>query len=336
MPNTPVIPDFEDFKRDIIEIFEHVTPHTEGTPDKDLYPEGLENPPFAVSICTVDGQWLQLGDHHLSFSIQSISKPINYGIAIEECGKETVHRHIGKEPGAENFEKGMILNRHNLPHNPMINSGSIMSASLIKPNLDNDKKLEHVMGIWKKLCGEKPLGFDQDAFKKEMEASHSNFALAHIMMKHNAFPENTDLNKAVEFHYMCCSIGINIDDLAHAAATLANYGTSPSNGIKVFEHDTVKDMLSLMLSCGMYDHSGEFAFNVGIPSKSGVDGGMIAVIPELMGISIYSPPLDEHGNTVRGVKFCEKLVEKFNFHKHDALFRNVHGKKDPRIDHRKR
>ncbi|MBT0810077.1 glutaminase [Litoribacter ruber] len=336
MSKTPVIPDFEDFKNDIIEIFEQVAPHTEGTPDEDLFPEGLENPPFAVSICTIDGQLLQLGDHHLSFSVQSISKPINYGIALEERGEELVHQHIGREPGAENFEKGMVLNRENLPHNPMINSGSIMSGCLIKPDWDNKKKLKHVTEIWEQLCGGISLEFDHDAFQKEMKASHSNFAMAHIMMENGAFPENTDLQKAVEFHYLCCSIGVNIDDLAHAAATLANYGLSPTTGSQVFSHKTVRDMLSLMLSCGMYDHSGQYAFKVGIPSKSGVAGGLIAVIPELMGISIYSPPLDKHGNTVRGVKFCEKLVEKFNFHKHDALFSNIHGKKDPRIDYRKR
>lgn len=326
-----IIPDFADFKQDVENIFEEVKSNTGGEMNPVLpHPAPERQPAFAVSICTVDGQLLQLGDHDLAFLLQSISKPINYAIAYEEVGKKKVHQHVGVEPGSESFEASMMLNEQGLPHNAMLTSGAMMVCSLIKPDLKEEERLDHVMQVWEKMIGNRKVSYNHESFLNERKNSDRHFSLAYLMREKRAFPEGVDLGRVIEYYLKCCAIEVNIDDLAHAAATLANYGQCPSTGTKVFQHDTVRDTLSLMLSSGMYDHSGQFAYEVGIPAKSGIAGGVMVVIPELMGISVYSPPLDVHSNSVRGVEFCEKLVEKFNFHKYDAIGMDIHGKKDPR------
>lgn len=326
-----VIPSFQDFKKDIEEIYTQVKPNTDGKPSERLpHPEAQDPPAFAVSICTVDGQLLQLGEHNIQFSIQSICKPINYAIALQENGEDKVHQHVGLEPGSEDFDQGGVLNEDDLPHNPLINSGSIMCDALIQPELDNKERLEHVQEIWEKLSGNKEIGYSKEAYEKEINASDKNFALTFLMNQRGAFPEGTDLSKTIEFHTHCCSIAMSIDALAHSAASLAKFGVCPSTGIRIFSHDTVKNTLSIMLSSGLYSHSGEYAFWVGMPSKSGIAGGLMVVIPHLMGIAIYSPPLDQYDNSVRGIDFCERLVKKFNFHVFDSILPEDHGKKDPR------
>lgn len=326
-----IIPYFEDFRKDIKAIFEEVKTNLEGEMNDILpHPQPERQPAFAVSICTVDGQLLQLGDHDLGFLVQSICKPVNYAIVHQDTGKEKLHKHVGVEPGSEKFESNMILNERDLPHNPLITSGAIMTSAFIKPEHKVRERMEYVMEVWKNMTGGKEVKYNEKSFKAERKEANKHLALAHLMKERGAFPADTDLHVLIDFYLKCCAIEINIDDLAHAAATLANYGTCVSTGKKVFGHDTVRDTLSLMLSSGTYDHSGEFAFRVGLPAKSGIAGGMMVVVPGLMGISVYSPPLEKHGNTVRGVDFCEKLVDKFNFHHYDAVNSPIHGKKDPR------
>lgn len=326
-----VIPNFEQFERIIKDIFNETKSITEGEMDDILpHPAPERQPAYAVSICTVDGQLLQLGDHDLSFLLQSISKPVSYAIAVEELGKEKVHKHVGSEPGDESFETGQVLNEDGLPHNPMLTSGAIMTSSLIQPEKDVEERLEHVKQVWQNMTGEKEVTYKEESYEIEIKNSDKHFAQAHLMRQRGAFPEGVDLEDVVKFYLKCNALELNIDHLAHAAASLANYGKCPSTGKKVFSHDTVRDTLSLMATSGMYEHSGEFTFRVGLPAKSGIAGGIMVVVPELMGISVYSPPLDSHANSVRGVAFLEKLADTFNIHKYDAVGIPVHGKKDPR------
>lgn len=326
-----VIPDFRSFEKEIASIFKETRNLTKGEVNNTVpHPERDPRSSYAVSICTVDGQLLQLGDHDLAFVLQSVSKPVNYAIAYEEAGKKKIHEHVGAEPGSESFDSGNILNERNLPHNPMLTSGAMMTSSFIQPSLKTKERLEHVMEVWEKLTGDKEVGFNEDSFAMEQKSPNKHLALAHLMQQRGAFPDNVDLESMVEFYFKCCAIEVNIDDLAHAAATLANYGWCPSTGKKVFGHDTTRDTLSLMYSSGMYDRSGEFAFRVGMPAKSGIAGGIMVVVPGLMGTAVYSPPLDPHGNSLRGVAFCEALVDKFNVHKFDAQGSSIHSKKDPR------
>lgn len=327
-----VIPEFQAFSRDIQEIYESVREMSGGKVATYIPQLGRVNPDlFAITICTVDGQQYQLGDSQQFFSIQSVCKPINYCIALEEHGEEKVHRHIGREPSGIGFN-GLALNDKGLPHNPMINAGAIMACSLIKPHLQMADRFDAVLDIWTKVCGNSPARFNNAVYLSERETADRNFALGYFMREKKAFPLNTDLNQTLEFYFQCCSIEINSEQLAVAAATLANAGVCPTTGERIFQPDTVKNCLSLMSSCGMYDFSGEFAFTIGLPAKSGVSGDLMIVVPNLLGIAVYSPRVDHLGNSVRGLEFCKQLIKNFNFHNFDALTGNLNQKKDPRAN----
>jgi len=313
------IPDFGDFCREIEAIYKE-TKKNRGGKVADYIPQlARVNPEhYAISICTVDGQRFSLGDSSKNFCLQSSCKPINYCLALEELGEKKVHDHIGREPSGQSFNE-LTLNSRGLPHNPMINAGAVMSCSLIDREADIADRFDLVSKTWSSLCGNRDVHFNNSVYLSERQTADRNFALAYFMRENNAFPENTDLTETLEFYFQCCSIESCTSDLSIAAATLANAGMNPLTGDRIFQSSTVQNCLSLMLSCGMYDFSGEFSFKIGLPAKSGVSGALMVVIPNVMGISIWSPRLDEHGNTVRGVEFCTKLVEKFSFHNYDSL-----------------
>jgi glutaminase len=225
----------------------------------------------------------------------------------------------------------LVLNGRGLPHNPMINSGAIMSCSLLKPTEEMADRFEHVLDTWTKLSGGIQAQFNNSVYLSERQTADRNFALGYFMKENGAFPDGTDLLNTLEFYFQSCSVEVNADAMAIAASTLANGGVCPLTGKRVFSSDTVKDCLSLMSSCGMYDFSGEFAFTIGLPAKSGVAGGLMVVVPNLFGLCIWSPRLDELGNSVRGIAFCKELVKTFNFHLYDSLTVGSHQKKDPRL-----
>ena len=302
---------------------------------------------YGVALCTIDGQRYDMGDAHTFFSLQSTCKPINYCLALEEHGTEVVHSHIGHEPSGDSFN-ALTLNKHNRPHNPMINAGAIMSSALIHLS-DKRRQLregrvdalaqrgwagarfDHVMSRWQALCGGEKPRFNTSVYLSEKQTADRNFALGYFMREKGAFPPDVELEDVLDFYFQCCSIEMNAAMMSVVAATLANGGICPLSGERIFRTETVQHCLSLMSSCGMYDYSGEFAFTVGLPAKSGVSGAIMIVIPNVMGICTWSPRLDELGNSVRGLDFCRRLVQTFNFHNYDALTGGS-GKKDPRLD----
>ncbi len=324
-----IIPDFEDFSREIKEIFEATKSNRVGKV-ADYIPQLARVDPeyFAVSMCTIDGQRFSIGDFEEKFCLQSTCKMINYCLASAEHGEQVVHQHVGREPSGRSFNE-LSLNNDGLPHNPLINAGAIMSCSLIKPGKSPSDRFDHVSSTWNRLCAGRKVGFNNSVYLSERSTADRNFALAYFMRENQAFPEKTDLLETLEFYFQCCSIESNTANLSIAAATLANAGVNPLTGEKIFDEKTVQHCLSLMLTCGMYDFSGEFAFNIGLPAKSGVSGCMMVVVPNVMGITIWSPRLDELGNSVRGVEFCRRLVEKYNFHQFDSIVLET-NKKDPR------
>ncbi|WP_196886056.1 glutaminase A [Aureivirga sp. CE67] len=324
-----IIPDFKDFCKEIEKIYYEVEKNKKGE-IADYIPQlARVNPEhFALSICTVDGQRFSIGDSKDNFCVQSTCKPINYCIAMEELGEETVHKHIGREPSGRSFNE-LSLNHKGLPHNPMINAGAIMACSLIKRNSPIADRFEHISSVWKHLCGDRSVQFNNSVYLSERQTADRNFALAYFMRENKAFMPKTDLTETLEFYFQCCSIESCTENLSIAAATFANSGLNPLTGEAIFNENTVRHCMSLMSSCGMYDFSGEFAFRVGVPAKSGVSGSLLVVIPNVMGISIWSPRLDKMGNSVRGVEFCKKLIDKFNFHMYDSLMEQT-SKIDPR------
>lgn len=326
-----VIPDFKGFCEDVEEIYLETKKIKEGNVATYIPQLARVNPDlYAISVCTVDGQRFSIGDAEEMFCLQSTSKPITYCIALEELGEDVVHQHVGREPSGVVFN-AITLNNKGLPHNPLINAGAIMSCALISQNKDTADVFDGVTNTWKKLCGNKKPGFNNSVYLSEKSTADRNFALAYFMRENKGFPANTKIQETLEFYFQCCSIELTSDMMSIAAATLANAGVSPFSGEKIFSPKTVQNTLSLMSSCGMYDYSGEFAFSIGLPAKSGVSGALMVVIPKVMGICIWSPRLDKIGNSVKGIEFCKKLVERYNFHNYDIISGST-TKKDPRLN----
>jgi len=273
---------------------------------------------LAIAVCTVDGQRFSVGDAATAFCLQSVSKTVSYCLALDEHGTEAVHRHVGREPSGQSFNE-LALNRNGLPHNPMVNAGAIMTTSLIRPADDIADRFDHVAATWARLAGGARPGFNNAVYLSERATADRNFALGYSMREAGAFRPGTDLTQTLEFYFQCCSIEVDAQMLAVAAGSLANAGVCPLTEDPVFTPGTVQSCLSMMSSCGMYDFSGEFAFTIGLPAKSGVSGAVMLVIPGLMGIGIWSPRLDEHGNSVRGIEFCRQLVAAYNVHAFDSL-----------------
>jgi glutaminase len=326
-----VIPEFGDFADTIKDIFAQIEKNKKGDVAHYIPQLARVNPDqLAVSIYTIDGQRLSLGDADVQYCVQSTCKPINYCIAMELNGDKGVHNHVGREPSGRSFNE-ITLNPKNLPHNPMINAGAIMCSSMIEPKKSLSDRFDKVMSIWEQLSGGVRPGYNNSVYHSEKETADRNFALAHFMREMGAFPDNTNIKETLDFYFQCCSIEVTANNMATIAATFANAGVCPTTNNRVFSPDTVKNCLSLMYSCGMYDFSGEFAFSVGLPAKSGVSGSLMIVIPNVMGIAVWSPRLDTMGNSVRGVEFCKELVKRFNFHNYDSLI-GQSEKQDPRVN----
>lgn len=323
-----VIPDFARFSRQLEQLFNKVSTINEGKV-ADYIPQLARIPgeKFAAAICTIDGQFLQLGDSTDGFTLQSSCKPILYCAALEELGEQVVHGKVGREPSGLSFNE-LTLNNRGLPHNPMINAGAIMTSSLVRRNLTTADRLEYLTGLVTALSGNRSCHFNNAVWHSERETADRNFALAHHMRERGAIPAGTNIRSTLDYYFSACSIECNASSVAAIGATFANGGVCPETGERVFSEETVKNCLSMMYSCGMYDYSGEFAFTIGIPAKSSVSGVILAVIPNVMGIAVWSPRLDTCGNSVRGVAFLRELVNTFSFHNYDSLVAS--RKEDPR------
>src|SRR5215831_17434975 len=326
------VPDFAALTADVTRMYNQLLPVKAGLV-ADYIPQLKRVDPdqLAISVCTVDGQRFSIGDATAAFCLQSVSKTVSYCLALDEHGTEAVHRHVGREPSGQSFNE-LALNPAGLPHNPMVNAGAIMTCSLIRLAEDIADRFDLVAETWRRLAGGRRPGFNNAVYLSERATADRNFALGYSMRESGAFRPGTDLVTTLEFFFQGCSIEVDAQMLAVVAASLANAGVCPLTEDPVFTPGTVQSCLSLMSSCGMYDFSGEFAFSIGLPAKSGVSGAIMLVIPGLMGICVWSPRLDEHGNSVRGIEFCRKLVAEYNVHVFDSLVagRGRAGKRDPR------
>ncbi|EDW47613.1 glutaminase liver isoform, mitochondrial isoform X4 [Drosophila sechellia] len=328
-----VIPDFTSFVKDIEDIYNRCKTNTLGKLADYIPQLARYNPDsWGLSICTIDGQRFSIGDVDVPFTLQSCSKPLTYAIALEKLGPKVVHSYVGQEPSGRNFNE-LVLDQNKKPHNPMINAGAILTCSLmnalVKPDMTSAEIFDYTMSWFKRLSGGEYIGFNNAVFLSEREAADRNYALGFYMRENKCFPKRTNLKEVMDFYFQCCSMETNCEAMSVIAASLANGGICPTTEEKVFRPEVIRDVLSIMHSCGTYDYSGQFAFKVGLPAKSGVSGGMMLVIPNVMGIFAWSPPLDHLGNTVRGLQFCEELVSMFNFHRYDNL-KHLSNKKDPR------
>lgn len=269
---------------------------------------------FGISLVTLDGRTFDVGDVHQKFTIQSISKVFVYGMALEDYGRENLIKKVGVEPTGDPFNSLIRLDEDSKrPDNPMVNAGAIATTSLITGQ-DPAERLNRMLAMFQRYVGHEVF-VDVSTFLSERATGHRNRAMAHLMLNFNMIDEH--IEDALDLYFQQCSVLVTCHDLAVMAATLANQGINPISGEQAVGKEHVRDILSVMYTCGMYNFAGEWAFRVGIPAKSGVSGGILAVVPDQAGIAVFSPPLDEHGNSVRGLKVFEALSKEYGFHVFD-------------------
>eukprot|EP00730_Choanoeca_flexa_P013511 TRINITY_DN5403_c0_g1_i1.p1 TRINITY_DN5403_c0_g1~~TRINITY_DN5403_c0_g1_i1.p1 ORF type:complete len:514 (+),score=111.02 TRINITY_DN5403_c0_g1_i1:109-1650(+) len=264
---------------------------------------------FAISVCSCTGEIWSIGDADIPFSFQSTIKPLLYNIAIQEVGDKAVHDHIGHEPSGQRFNS-FTLDEDDKPHNPFNNAGAIMSSALIRSSIPSQvEAFKTIKGFAERASGlAAPVSFDNSVYLSELNTASRNYALTYFMQEKSEFMKTIPVERTLELYLSACALSINCKGLATIAATYASGGVCPITRDEVMDPIHAKASLQLMFNCGMYDYSGRFAFEIGIPAKSGVSGGLFMCVPGRFGIAIWSPPLDRHGNTVRGLWLAKKLV----------------------------
>lgn len=266
--------------------------------------------PFGIALVTVDGVVYEAGDIGLPFTIQSVSKPHTYGYALRSCGIGAVLRKIGVEPTGDAFNSISLEAGTGRPRNPMVNAGAIATCGLLHQAFPQDafaRVLAHISAY----CG-RELQLNQAVYHSEKSTGHRNRAIAHLLRNFGIL--EGDPEDGLDLYFRLCSIDVSCRDLAVMAATLAHNGVNPLDGRPVLGAQNVRRVLSVMASCGMYDGSGAWLYDVGMPAKSGVGGGVLAVLPGQFGLAVFSPRLDEHGNSVRGLAVVKAFSEEFQLH----------------------
>ncbi|MBK1643326.1 glutaminase A [Thiocapsa imhoffii] len=265
---------------------------------------------FGIAIATVDGHLYSVGDTAQCATIQSISKPFVYGMALAEQGVERVLAKVGVEPTGEAFNSISLEPDTGRPLNPMINAGAIAVSAMIAGTDAADGE-RRIMAMFERYTG-RTMAVDERVYASEARTGHRNRALAHLMRNFDII--TGDPEPGLDLYFRQCSVLVDCRDLAIMGATLANDGVNPLTGARALAAPDVARVLAVMTSCGMYDFSGGWIYRVGMPAKSGVAGGIIAVLPGQMGIAVFSPPLDSRGNSVRGIRVCEEISADFALH----------------------
>ena len=261
-----------------------------------------------LGICMIDmdNEVHTAGNYDKKFTIQSISKPIILALVLSENNWDYVFSKVGMEPSGDPFNSIMKLERKDSkkPCNPMINAGAIVTTSMIKGKNLKEKE-EKMLNFFKKLSKNDNLKINYDVYESEKATGDRNRAMAYLL-KNDGFIEG-DVEEVLDLYFKQCSIEIDCIDLARIGVNLASYGVDIKTGERLIDEKISRIVKTFMVTCGMYDASGEFAIKVGIPAKSGVGGGILASVPKKMGIGIYGPALDKKGNSIAGIKVLEDL-----------------------------
>jgi glutaminase len=265
---------------------------------------------FGLALVTVDGHVYQSGDSREAFSIQSISKAFVYGIALEDKGQEGVAAKIDVEPSGEAFNSISLEPVTGRPRNPMINAGAIVATSLVNGD-DGESRVERILRRFSDYTGHE-LNVNESVYCSEKETGHRNRAIAHLLRNYDILEGDPD--QPLDAYFRQCAIEVTARDLALMGAALANGGVNPITGVRALQPNLVPRVLAVMATCGMYDYSGNWIFQIGMPAKSGVGGGVVAVLPGQFGLAVYSPRLDVKGNSVRGIAVCEAFSRDFGMH----------------------
>jgi glutaminase len=272
-------------------------------------PEG-----FGLAIATTRGGQYAVGDSRTPFTIQSVSKAYTYCLAIELAGQQAVLEHVGVEPSGDPFNAIEFDPRTSRPYNPMVNAGAIAITGILHERL-GESAFDFILDRFSSAAG-RPLSVNEAVYRSERDTGHRNRAIGHLLLAAGAIRGQVDA--ITDLYFRQCSIEVTAEDLAWMSATMANLGEHPVTEQPVFNLRAVRDTQAVMLTCGMYDYSGNWAYNVGVPSKSGVGGGIAGVVNRQIGIGAYSPRLDANGNSVRGIKAFEVLAEELGLHAFDC------------------
>lgn len=313
MPQSPIL----DYLNSLHQRFQGLS---SGAP-ADYIPElaGVEPDRFGICIATHDGFVYEVGDSRHPFTIQSISKPLTYGLALEQNGEEAVLAKIGVEPSGDAFNAISLQPQTGAPKNPLINAGAIAATGMVDGDTVADKSAR-ILEVFSRYAG-RALDVDERVYASESSTGHRNRAIGWMLRNFGIL--DCEPTATLEAYFRQCAIRVTCRDLALVGATLANGGVNPLTGERAIAEAYVDNVLSVMATCGMYDASGEWLYRTGLPAKSGVGGGILAVQPGRMGIGIFSPRLDAQGNSVRGIAVCRELAADLALHLFDASQRAV-------------
>ena len=265
---------------------------------------------FGIAVVSTDNQVATLGDVDYSFSIQSISKVFTLALAMENLGPEQVFQKIGSEPTGRPFNSvPAVVDMPSHTGNAFVNAGAIATTSLI-PGKDADEKWNKILAFYGRVAGDK-LTLIDDVYKSEAATNAGNKALSMLLAKYDRI--YADPFESVDIYTKQCSVGVTAVQLARMGATLANNGANPATGEQVIKREDVSPILSTMAMAGLYDGSGNWAWHVGLPAKSGVGGGIVAIAPGKGAIAVFAPPLDEAGNSVKAQKVIDYVAQKLNY-----------------------
>lgn len=267
---------------------------------------------LAVCLSTIDGTLYRAGDSGTEFSIQSISKPFVYALALAEHGLDDVLERIGVEPSGEAFNELSLERDSRRPRNPMINAGALTAHALVgDPGDDVDTRVERVRRLMSDFAG-RELHVDRRIYESEMSQAYRNLAIANMLRSYGVIRQNP--RDVVRGYTQQCAISVTTSDLATMAATLAAGGVQPTTGKQVVPEKVARQVLSVMMTCGMYDAAGDWMTTVGFPAKSGVSGAILGALPGQLGMATFSPRLDSHGNSTRGVRICTRMSADMGLH----------------------
>ncbi|MBQ1241215.1 MAG: glutaminase A [Lachnospiraceae bacterium] len=264
---------------------------------------------LGVCIITKSVDRYTAGDTKKRFTIQSISKVISLAFALERLGHEKVFEKMSMEPSGDAFDSLLKLDMaSNKPFNPLINAGALATIGYLVADFTFEDMLEYA----RRVCMDKNIVMDETVYESEMSHCARNRAIAYLLQSKGILEH--DVEETLKLYTKMCSLSVTAESLANLGLVLASGGRHPETGVRLMNAEAVRLVKSIMLTCGMYDGSGEFAVRVGIPSKSGVGGGILAVVEKRMGIGIYGPALDEKGNSIAGQKMLEYLSKTLNLH----------------------
>ena len=267
----------------------------------------VDDKKFAMSIQLFDGTSYHIGDSNLKFSIQSISKVFTFTLALNHYGKD-LYKRVGHEPSGNPFNSLVQLEYENgIPRNPFINAGAIVTADSLV-SIYKKNTFDTILDFIKKTSNDETISYDEEIFESELANGFRNFALINMIKSFNNI--NNNIDEVIDTYFKQCSIMMNCSQLAKSMLFLANHGINPLTNEQIITESKAKRINSLMLTCGHYDASGDFAYKVGLPGKSGVGGGIVAVVPKKMTICVYSPKLNTQGNSLIGTKALELFTTK--------------------------